>query len=68
MLLVDYNAWANGVVFRKSNEIKVSPHFLFYLVQCIWFYGEVVDPFGVKYFYRVIGMDLFESSTCSHLV
>ena len=33
----------------SANVSKTIPHFLFYQVQCIWFYVEVFDPFGLEF-------------------
>ncbi|KAL6070924.1 hypothetical protein STEG23_005759, partial [Scotinomys teguina] len=36
-------------VFSCADAFKAIPHFLFYRVQCIWFYDEVFDPFGLEF-------------------
>ena len=32
-----------------SMSSKLFPHFLFYQVQCIWFYVEVFGPVGLEF-------------------
>ena len=46
-------------VFFCVSEFKAILYFLFYQVQCIWFYVEVFDLFGVEF---VLGDEY--KSTC----
>ncbi|ERE83670.1 hypothetical protein H671_2g6542 [Cricetulus griseus] len=56
LLIVGFSAFANGTkfcsvqkVFSCAIKFKTIPHFLLYQVQCIQFYVEVFDPFGVEF-------------------
>lgn len=53
-LLIVLCAYANSVlcseVFSCANDFKaIIPHFLFYPVQCVSFYVEVTDLFGIEF-------------------
>jgi hypothetical protein len=60
LLIVDLSVCANSVLLRKSFPVLMSSRLcptLFCQRQCVWFYVEVFDPFGVV-LYWVISMDL----------
>ena len=43
------------------------PHFFFYCIQDIWFYVEVLDPFGVNQILCRMQIQIYlHSSTCSY--
>lgn len=54
LFIVDFSACAIGVLFRKfvsyANLFEAVPHFLFYQVQCVWFYAKVFDPFEPDFY------------------
>ena len=41
-----------------ANDFELLSHFLFYQIQCIWFYVEVLDPW-TSALYKVTNMALF---------
>ena len=54
---LSYDSWV--MCFKNVFNSRLFPHLLLYLVQCIWFYGEVFDPLKLV-LCRVIDMDLLE--------
>ena len=52
LLTVDLSSYTECSVQEVVSFVKafdISPHFLFYQVQCVWFCVEVFDPLELEF-------------------